>query len=407
MFVDRSLVGLFRNRDFALFWGGVVASEIGVRGTFVVNLYHVYALTNSTALVGVVGVVQGVVLVTVSPLGGAFADRVDRRRLLQLTQGTSMIASSMLGVLSVTGAIALWHIYLAVLVNTVASSFDSPTRTALIPSLVPGSQLARAFAIVNPTRELAILIGPAFGGLLVAAAGPGFMYLFDAATYLALIVILPFLRIPPVAAEARTIAVWSSIRQGASFVRGRPLIWQLMALDLSTTLLAGWRVILPALTVDVLRIGAAGYGLLAAAPAAGALVGTAIIVRLGGRAMSGRVVLGATAAYGVACISLAQAPSLWLAAAAAISIGGTDAMASVIREAAVQLETPDRIRGRVTSLYQVVVRGGPALGDANVGWLSAFIGPVAALSLGGFVPVVVAGGFALRGRRVRDYQGAV
>lgn len=406
--MSSDLGALLRNRDFSLYWSGVVLSEIGLRGTFVVNLFHVYALTGSTAFVGIVGVVQGAAVVGLSPLGGAIADRVDRRRLIQCAQAVSLLASLTLGVVTVAGVIAPWHIYVAVLANTAASTFDSPARTALIPSLVPTHQLPRAFAIVNPTRELAILVGPAMGGALIAAAGPAAMYFVDAATYLALVIILPFLRVPPRPAEpGPPPAVWSSIREGASFVRRRPLLWQLMSLDVSTTVLAGWRVVLPALAVDVLRVGETAYGLLAAAPSAGALIGTAIVVRYANRAMSGNLVLVATATYGGACIALAQSPMLWLALLAGVGIGGSDALASVIRHAAVQLETPDEIRGRVTSLYQVAVRGGPALGDANVGWVSTFIGPVAALSLGGFVPMIVAGTYAIWGRRVRDYRVAI
>lgn len=406
--MSSGLGDLMRNRDFSLYWSGVALSEIGLRGTFIVNLYHVYDLTGSTALVGIVGVVQGVAVVGLSPLGGAIADRVDRRRLLQCTQAVSLVASLALGIASVTGVVSAWHIYLAVLVNTVASTFDSPARTALIPSLVPARQLAQAFAIVNPTRELAILVGPAIGGVLIGVAGPGAMYLLDAATYLALVVILPFLRVAPHASgEARNAPVWANIRQGASFVRRRPLILQLMSLDLSTTLLAGWRAVLPALAVDVLRVNETAYGLLAAAPSAGALIGTAIVVRFANRAMSGSLVLAATAAYGGACIALAQSPNLAFAIVAGLGIGGTDALASVVRHAAVQLETTDGLRGRVTSLYQVAVRGGPALGDANVGWVSTLVGPVAALSLGGVVPMLVAGGYAIWGTRVRGYRVAV
>lgn len=395
---------LLRNRDFARYWAGIALSEIGMRGTFVVNLYHVYALTGSTALVGIVGAVQFAGVVTISPLGGAIADRVDRRRLLQASQTASMLASLSLGIVSLTGDVAAWHIYLAVLVNTAAAAFDGPTRTALIPALVPREQLPQAFAVINPTRELAILVGPALGGLLIAVSGPTAMYLLDAATYLVLIVVLARLRLPPHESSREPFAVWSSIRQGARFVVQRPLILQLMSLDLSTTVLAGWRVVLPALTVEVLGVGETAYGLLAAAPAAGALLGTAIIVRLGERAMTGKLVLAATAAYGLACIGLAQSPSLALAFAAGIGIGTTDAFASVVRHAAVQLETPDDIRGRVTSLYQIAVRGGPAVGDANVGWMSALAGPVTALTVGGAVPIAVAGGLLAYGRRVRTYR---
>ncbi|MFA9431933.1 MFS transporter [Egicoccus sp. AB-alg2] len=397
---------MFRNRDFSLYWCGVMLSEIGVRGTFVVNLYHVYDLTRSTALVSVVGVVQGLALVTLSPLGGVIADRVDRRRLLQGTQFLSLVASLTLGLLSVAGAVEAWHIYITVLVNTAASTFDSPTRTALIPALVPREQLAQAFAIVNPTRELAVLLGPALGGALIAIGGPGLMYLLDAATYLALVLILPMLRIPAHRADGEPIRVWRRMAEGARFIRGRPVILQFLSLDLATTLLAGWRAVLPALAVEVLRVGEVAYGLLAAAPSAGALVGTAIMVRWGNRALSGSLVLAATAAYGSSVMGLALAPAFALAVAAAVCLGATDAVASVVRHSAVQLETPDHLRGRVTSLYQVAVRGGPAIGDANVGWVSALLGPANALALGGILPLLAVGGYGLWGRRLRTYRVA-
>lgn len=396
--------GLLRNRGFVLYWTGVVLSQIGVRGTAAVNFFHVYALTRSTALVGLIGLAQGIAVVTLSPIGGAFADRVDRRVLLQVTQSVSLAASLGLGVLSLAGVIAPWHIYVAVLLNTAASTFDHPTRTAIIPGLVPAGQLAQAFAVVNPARELAILVGPALGGLLLAVSGPAAMYLFDAATSLVLILVLPLLRIPALPGDPRAIPVLRSVRDGAVFVRHRPLIFQLMLLDLSTTLFAGWRVVLPALAVDILGVGEAAYGLLAAAPSAGALLATAGIVPLVARAPAGRLTLVGTGCYGIACIGLAQAPSLLLALVAGAGIGAMDALATAVRHAVVQLELPDAFRGRVTSLVQVASRGGPALGDANVGWMSALVGPTTALSLGGLLPVACAAGFAMWGTRVRDHR---
>jgi MFS family permease len=397
---------LLRNRDFNLYWSGVVLSQIGVRGTFAVNLFHVYDLTGSTALVGIVGLVQGLAVVTLSPLGGVVADRVDRRRLLQVTQVVSLFASLVLALLSLADVVTPWHIYVAVLLNTAASTFDHPTRTAIIPALVPRAQLAQAFALVNPMRELAILVGPALGGVLLAVSGPAAMYLFDVATYVLLIVVLGLLRVAPVGGNARSSRVLRSMTDGASFIRRRPLIWQLMTLDLSTTLLAGWRVVLPALAVDVLGVGEIAYGLLAAAPSAGALVGTAVILPLLSRAPAGQLALAGTAVYGLACIGLAQAPTLPLALAAGLGIGATDALASAVRHAAVQLETPDGLRGRVTSLVQVASRGGPALGDANVGWMAALLGPATALTLGGIVPIVYAIGVAVFGVQVRAYRVA-
>lgn len=353
------------------------------------NLYHVFVLTSSTALVGLVGLSQAVALLLLSPLGGAFADRLDRRRLLQATQAVSLVATAALALVTLAGTVRPWHIYLAVLINTAAATFDQPARQALIPAMVPREELTRAFALLNPSREIAILVGPALGGLLIAAVGPEAMYLFDAVTYAVLIVVLAVLKVPRLRVEEH-LPLWSSIAEGVAFVRGRPIILQLMALDLSAMLFGAYRVVLPEMATDVLGVGAAAYGLLAAAPSAGALLGSVAIFKLR-NVREGTVVLASTAGYGVMCIALAWSPVLALAVVAAAGIGLFDAMATTIRHAVVQLETPDELRGRVSSIYQMSSRGGPSLGELNVGWIAGLLGPVAALSLGGLVPVVAVG----------------
>lgn len=402
--------GILRHRDFNLYWSGVVLSEIGTRGTFAAVLFHVYELSGSSLQVGLVGLAQAVALLVLSPLGGAIADRLDRRRLLQSAQFLSLLASLSLAVVTLLGTVEVWHIILAVLFNTAAGSFERPARDALIPALVPRDQLVHAFALLNPSREVAILLGPAIAGGLIALWGPAAMYLLDVGSYLVIIVVLFMIRVPPVEATTASANLWSSIREGVTFVRGRPIVLQLMGLDLSATVFGAYRVLLPALAIDVLAVGASGYGVLAAAPSAGALIGSAIIFRLVDRVRSGRVVLTCTAAYGVMAIALVWTGLLpgsvaFVAAiAAAAGLGLFDAMATTVRHAAVQLETPDAIRGRVTSIYQMASRGGPALGDLNIGWLASMLGLAGALTVGGFVPITVAGVLAITGGRIRDYD---
>ncbi|MFA9446487.1 MFS transporter [Egicoccus sp. AB-alg6-2] len=401
---------VLRHRDFNLYWSGVVLSEIGTRGTFAAVLYHVYLLSGSSLQVGFVGLAQAVALLVLSPLGGAIADRLDRRRLLQLAQSLSLLASLTLAVVTLIGAVEVWHIILAVLFNTAAGSFERPARDALIPALVPREQLVHAFALLNPSREVAILIGPAIAGVLMAVWGPEAMYLLDVVTYVAIILALFLIRIPPVAATKPSKNLWSSIGEGVRFVRGRPIILQLMALDLSATVFGAYRVLLPALATDVLAVGATGYGILSAAPSAGALIGSAIIFRMMHRLRAGRVVLAATVAYGAMAVALVWAGLLPVtvafvaAIAAATGLGLFDAMATTVRHAAVQLETPDEIRGRVTSIYQMASRGGPALGNLNIGWLASLLGPIGALTVGGLVPMAVSGALFVTGGRIRDYE---
>jgi MFS family permease len=403
-----ALPPVLRHRDFNLYWFGVVFSQIGTRGTVAANLFQVYELTKSIPVTGLVGLAQAVALLVLSPLGGAYADRMDRRRLLQGAQTVSLLVALSLAAVTFAGHVQAWHVLVSVVLTTAAATFDQPARQALIPAMVPRAELPQAFALLNPSRELAILIGPALAGILIAVNGPALMYAVDAVTYLVLIVILGLLHTPPLIPDAKAGSLVSNIVEGASFiVRRRPLIWQLMTLDLSATLFGAYRVVLPALAVDVLHVGATGYGLLSAAPSAGALLATYVVFRVVGKSRSlGRVLLWSSIGYGIAVALLAQAPVFGLALVAGALIGGFDAMATTIRHAAVQLETPDELRGRVSSLYQMSSRGGPALGDVIVGWVAGLLGAVMALTIGGLVSVVYACAVLLRGGRVRDYQGA-
>lgn len=397
---------VLRNRDFNLYWAGVVFSQIGTRGTVAANLYQVYLLSGSLWQTGLVGGAQALALLVLSPLGGAYADRMDRRRLLQGAQALALVVAAVLAVLTLSGCAESWHVLVSVLLTTAAATFDQPARQALIPAMVPRAQLPQAFALLNPSREVAVLVGPALAGILIAVGGPGLMYTVDAVTYAALIVVLGLLRVPTLVSETPTGSMWNQIVEGARFVAHRRLIWSLMSLDLSATLFGAYRVVLPALALDVLDVGPTGYGMLSSAPSAGALLATYVIFRVVDRSRRlGRVVLVSTVLYGVSAVALAQAPIYVLALVAAGLLGAFDAMATSIRHAAVQLETPDELRGRVSSIYQMASRGGPALGDLMIGAVAGVVGPVVALTGGGFVTVAYAASYLARRTVVREYVG--
>ncbi|MFD7444441.1 MFS transporter [Streptomyces sp. NPDC059909] len=395
---------VLRHRDFDLYWGGVVLSQIGTRGAVAANLYQVYELTGSTAQVGLVGLAQAVALVVLSPLGGVYADRLDRRRLLQASQAVALLVSAALAAVTLAGEATVWAVVLSSLLATAAATFDQPARQALIPAMVPREHLVDAFALLNPSRELAVLLGPALAGVLIAIGGPGLVYVFDTVTYAALVVVLALLRTPVLKPDGPRLPLWQSMREGVQCVAKRPVIWQLTGLDLSATVFGAYRVLLPALATDVLHVGATGYGLLSAAPSAGALIGSAWVFRLVRTARSGHVVLYGTAAYGLAVVGLALAHAFWLALVMALALGAADAVATTVRHAAVQLETPDELRGRVSAIYQMASRGGPAVGDTLMGVAAGVLGPVAALAAGGLVPALAAGASALRSRTVREYS---
>ncbi len=402
-----ALPDVLRNRDFNLYWSGVVLSQIGTRGTVAANFYQVYDLTGSVLQTGLVGAGQAVALLLLSPLGGAYADRLDRRKLLQCAQALSLLVALALAVLTFTGEVQAWHVVVSSLLTTAAATFDQPARQAIIPALVPKRQLASAIALLNPSREVAVLVGPALAGVLIAVGGPGLMYAVDVVTYGALIVVLAVLRVPPLVQTGPPRSVFGSIAEGARYVVHRPLITRLMTLDLSATVFSAYRVLLPAIALDILEVGPTGYGLLSSAPSAGALLATYTIFRTVERSgRLGRIVLVSTVLYGGAAILLAQSRWFVLALVAALLLGAFDAMATTIRHAAVQVDTPDEIRGRVTAFYQMSSRGGPALGDVVMGAFAAAVGPVVALTIGGFGPILVAVAYLSRPNVVRDYTSA-
>jgi MFS family permease len=400
------VAAVLKNRDFDLYWTGVVFSQIGTRGTVAANLYQVYDLTGSVTQTGLVGAAQAVALLVLSPLGGVFADRWDRRRLLQWSQAVAMVVAASLAVLTLTGHIVAWQVLLSVVLTTAAATFDQPARQALIPALVPRAQLPQAFALLNPSREVAVLLGPALAGVFIGAAGPGLMYAVDAGTYAVLVVTLQLLRIAKLEGAGSDTSVWRQLADGARFVKGRKVIWMLMSLDLSATLFGAYRVVLPALCATVFHVGPQGYGLLSAAPSAGALLATYTVFKTVGQTLRlGRVLLVSTVFYGLANIGLAQAHIFVIAVGAGLLIGAFDAMTTTIRHAAVQLETPDELRGRVSAIYQMSSRGGPALGDTLVGAVAGALGPVTALSLGGALAALYSCGFMLLPNPVRAYAG--
>jgi hypothetical protein len=318
-----------------------------------------------------------------------------------------MAVSAVLSVLSLAGSITTWEVLVSVVLTTAAATFDQPARNALIPALVPKGQLPQAFALLNPSRELAVLTGPALSGLLIAVSGPGLMYVVDAATYAILIVDLALIRIGDLPGAPRDEPVWHQVAEGFVFMRRRRIVWMMMSLDLSATLFSSYRVVLPALALHRLHIGAAGYGLLSSAPSLGALLATYVVFRLVGHGRRlGHVLLASTVAYGLSAILLARAGDVPLVVTALLLLGACDAIATTIRQAAVQLETPHALRGRISAIYQMASKGGPALGDTLMGSAAGALGPSVALLLGGVLTIAYVGAFLGRDNPVRRYAGA-
>jgi MFS family permease len=369
--------------------------------------WHVYLLTKSPLALGFVGLTRVLPIVVFSLWGGVLADRADRRRVMFASQ------SSMAAVSTVLAAVALAHrdsvavIYVLNAVQACATSFDNPARQALIPRLVPLSDLPGALALNVTMFQAATIAGPALAGALLAelsalplfagggAAGSsavGVVYALNALSFLFVLWAIAGMRVSGapdingVPAEAPV----DALRSGLRFVFSTPIMVSTLALDFVATFFSGAMSLLPIVADQVLHVGAAGYGWLAAAPATGALLGSLYTSVRPLPRRQGVVLLWAVAAYGAATIVYGLSRSYLLTFLALAGTGLADVVSTVIRQTIRQLATPDALRGRMTAVNMVFFMGGPQLGELEAGLVASWFVPVAF----GVTVSIVSGGMA-------------
>jgi MFS family permease len=370
------------HRDFRLLYIGLLVSMIGTQITRVTSGWLLYEMTGSAAALGIAGLVAALPLIPMSLLGGALADAVERRKLMLAMQGLSLLTIGALAVLTATGLIQPWHIYLSGALMTIAGTLDRPARQALIPMLVPREHLLNAYTLMTTLIQAGSLVGPVIAGVLLSLAGPAVAFGVDALSFLAVVVALLIMHVPPIEGGGRKVSL-GSIVDGLRFVFSKSFIVGLFGLDIVAMLFGFYPTLLPVFAADILQVGPAGLGWLVAAPAAGSLLGAGIMLVVGRVHRPGWVMLGAVAGYGAALVGLGWSTWLPLSLLFGALLGLTDAISMAIRHTAMQLETPDEFRGRVSSAMQISVQGGNSIGTLTAGLTAAAIGAGPAAMLGG------------------------
>ena len=379
---------LRRDRDYRLLWIGQLISGVGRQVTVVALPFQLYVLTQSTLAVGLLALVQLVPILVFALGGGAVADAVDRRRLLLLTQLGLAGASSVLFLLAMNPGAPIWGYYAVAAVAAGLGAVDQPARSSAIPRLVPIERLPAAIALNQLGFQAMAVAGPALGGILLATVGVPAAFFFDAVTFgaaiVALLVIAP---IPPHPGAARPSL--TTVKEGLRFVRRRRVVLSTFVIDLVAMVFGMPTSLYPALALTVFGVGPAGVGLLAAAPAAGALVGATLSGWVGGVVHPGRAVIIAVAAWGLAITGFGLSTFSFALALVFLAIAGAaDVFSAVLRSAIVQLDTPDELRGRVASIHILVVTSGPRLGDAEAAAVAALTSPQLSVVSGGILCLV-------------------
>ena len=341
----------------------------------------IYELTGSAFALGLSGLISALPLIPLSLLGGALADAVERRKLMLAMQVLALVTVGSLAILAGTDHLAVWHLYIGNFMITIVGMLDRPARQALIPSLVAPEHLLNAYTLMTTMMQTSSLAGPVLAGLALATLGPGGAFGIDAITFLAVIASLLLMTLPPMVGGYRPLSL-SSIREGLQFVWSKQIIVGLLGLDVVAMLFGYYQTLLPIFAAR-LDVGPQGYGLLTAAPAVGSLAGALIMLLIGRLRRPGWVMLAAVAGYGLALIGLGLSTWFPLALVACAALGLTDAISVSIRQVATQLSTPDALRGRVSSVFQISVQGGNSIGAMDAGIAAGFLGVGPATVVGG------------------------
>jgi MFS family permease len=356
------------SRDLRLLMTGESLTGLGTQAALVALPYQLYTQTGSAFLTGLLGAVELVPLVSAALLGGAIADRMDRRRLLLLCQLGLIAAASALAAGALIGAPPVWLLYLLGAALAGFSSLEGVVRLAIVPNLVAPEHLPGALALSFGLFQLTAVVGPGAGGLLIAAAGVEGAYLVDAVSCLAMAVAASRMRPQlPHAVERGRAGIGRAIAEGLRFVRGSAVLKGSFAIDLLAMTFGMPRALFPVLAISVYGAGAAGTGALFAAVSAGATVAALTTGWIGHARRLGRIVIAAVTVWGLAIAAAGLVSSLWPAVLLLAVAGAADSVSAVCRSTINQTVTPDALRGRMSSVFTIVVTGGPRLGDVEAG----------------------------------------
>jgi MFS family permease len=396
---------LRRHRSFRLLWSGQLVSQAGTQVRLVALPYQIYLLTGSSLHVGLIGLFQAIPLLALTLFGGVIADRVDRRRLLVMTQSGLMATSLALALVTQLGLTELWVLYALTALAAGFSAIDQPTRGALVPTLVERSELPAAIALNQMLYQSAAVIGPALGGVVIASYGVGAAYWLDAVTFAAAIAAAVAIR-TPVREAVIHLPILQSLAEGVRYVAGHRLLLSSMSMDLAAMLLASPRALFPFYAEQVFKVGAQGLGFLYAAPGVGALIAVFTSGWIGRVRRPGMAVLMGVCAWGIAIAAFGlMTEGLFVLGLVLVALAeAADLVATIFRHTILQGVVREELRGRLTAINGMFVIGGPNLGQVRAGAVAALTSPQFAVVSGGLTCIAAAVGIALWAPELLRYE---
>lgn len=378
---------LLKNKSLRMLMVARVSTNFAYQMLTVAIGWQMYSLTHSAFYLGLVGLVQFLPMLMLSLFVGHISDRYDRRKIITLSQIIQSLFILALAFGSYSGWITKERFLIIISFIAVAHSFEGPPMQALLPNIVSRDIFPRASALMSSVSEFAVIIGPAVGGILYAF-GSTLVYALTGILLLLSSILISQISMKKEVFKPEPASI-KSLFAGISFIKSRPIVLGAISLDLFAVLFGGATALLPIYASSILMIGSFGLGVLRSAPAIGALLMSAYLARNPLKHNVGRTMFIAVIFFGLSTIVFALSKSVILSFFALFVLGASDVISVVIRSTLVQLETPDHMRGRVSSVNMIFIGTSNQLGEFESGLTASLIGTVPAAFVGGIGTIVV------------------
>ena len=365
--------------------------------------WHLFALTHSPFQLGLLGIAQFVPAFSLLLVGGMVADRYERRRVVMLAQTVPLFGGALAAWTTNAGHVGPAGLFALAAVAAAAAAFDNPARASLLPNLVPPELFPRAVTVATTVQALAFATGPMLSGLAIAHSGLPAAYAMVSLLLLLAIGALACVR-PSLPRGRGQGLTFRAIREGVEFVFSRPVIWGCMLLDMLAVIFGGAAALLPIYANEILQVGPRGYGVLSASLEVGALIASLVLIARPPVRNAGRALLTAVSVFGLATVVFGLSRFFPLSVVAYMVAGMADQVSVVMRSTIIQLNTPDALRGRVSSVNFMFINASNQLGAAESGFVAALTSPTFSVVSGGVVCLLVAWLVAWRVPALRQYR---
>lgn len=378
-----------RHRNFRLFFFGQMVSLTGTWMQRIAQSWLVLSLTNSPFLLGLVGMLQWLPVLCFSLIGGVVADRVSKRGLIVMTQTIQMLQAFVLGALVLSRAVRFWHVAVLAVALGLASAFDMPARQAFIFEMVEGTDTMNAVALNSMIVNVARLLGPAVAGMAIGWVGMAPAFLANGASFIPVIAALLLMQVRPMQAVRTASGVLTHLREGIDYLRQTSAVLQVIVLLAVESVFAlNFTLLASVLAKDVLHAGAQGFGLLMSSQGAGALVGAIAVASLAHLGPRPAFLFGGAAVLGVAEVVLSMIRQFPAASVTFGIAGASMVLFTATVNTTLQLNVPDNLRGRIMSVYSLVMGGLTPIGSLVAGTLAQIWGAPGAFLVGGVVGLI-------------------